>query len=319
MLAIEKITIDQEHAGKRLDKFLVERFPEISRSQIQKAVKDGTVLINGRSILPHHFLKNQDLLEIKEAEEKKSTAEHSTRITREEFVKSKKFSKIKVIKETNDFLIIEKPSGILVHPTDTNKFGTIVDWIMEKYPQLKQIGEDPTRPAIVHRLDKDVSGLMLIPKTQAAFDYFKQQFKNHTIIKKYLALVEGAVPRDEDEINFPIGRSRTKPGLFAARPLNQDGKKAISRFRVIKRFRNFTLLEVEILTGRTHQIRVHLLSYGTPVVGDKLYHPKLKPRNNPGRIFLHAAELIFTGPDGKVYHFKSKLPALLAKFEKKLK
>lgn len=322
MLPAEQITISADQAGLRLDKFLVERFPEISRSQIQKSVKDGLVSINDKKILPHHFLKAGDVIEIKTGagEGIRENTAKGKKINQEKTKKAEGLlKKVKIIAEEPDFMIIEKPAGLLVHPTDTSTVPTLADWLSDNYPALKKIGENPQRPAIVHRLDKDVSGLMIIPRTQDGFDYFKSQFKQHTITKKYTALVEGSIERDEGEINLPIGRSRTKPGLFAARPLNQDGKKAVTRFRVLKRFRNFTLLEVEILTGRTHQIRVHLLSQGHPVAGDKIYHPKLRVKDDPGRIFLHAAELAFTGPDGKQHQYESKLPKILAEFEKGLK
>lgn len=322
MLFPETISVSAEQTGYRLDKLLVERFPDISRSQIQKAIKDGLVLVGGKKVAVHHFLKTADEITIKESsgEGTKENTAKQKKISQEQIKKAEGLlKKVKIITEEKDFMIIEKPAGLLVHPTDTSTVPTLADWLSENYPALKKIGENPARPAIVHRLDKDVSGLMIIPTTQDGFDYFKSQFKQHTITKKYIALVEGPIERDEGEINLPIGRSKTKPGLFAARPLNQDGKKAITRFKVKKRFHNFTLLEVEILTGRTHQIRVHLLSQGHPVAGDRLYHPKLRPKDDPGRIFLHAAELIFAGTDGKEYHFESKLPNILKEFEDKLK
>lgn len=322
MLPAETINISAEQAGLRLDKFLVERFPDTSRSQIQKAVKDGLVIINEKKVLPHHFLKAGEEIIIKAGagEGAKENTKKQIKIHQEQVKKAEGLlKKVKIITQEPDFMVIEKPAGLLVHPTDTSTVPTLADWLSENYPALKKIGENPQRPAIVHRLDKDVSGLMIIPTTQDGFDYFKSQFKQHTITKKYLALVEGVIEREGAEINLPIGRSKTKRGLFAARPLNQDGKKAVTRFKVLKRFHSFTLLEVEILTGRTHQIRVHMLSQGHPVAGDKLYHPKLRPKDDPGRIFLHAAELIFTGPDGQEYHFESKLPNILKEFEKNLK
>ncbi len=308
------ITINLQSQGRRLDKFLTEHL-SLSRSQIQKMIKSGQVLIDQKPAAVHHFLKLNDKIEIQE--KKIGVQEKKTKKQKEK--PNRLFSQIKIIAEEPDFLILEKPAGLLVHPTETSKSGTLADWLIAKYPPLAKIGEDPLRPAIVHRLDKDVSGLMLIPKTQDSFDYFKQQFKLHNIIKKYLALVSGTVVKDEEIINFPISRSRTKRGLFAAHPHNHEGKKAITKFNVSKRFRNYTLLEVQILTGRTHQIRVHLLAHGHPVAGDKLYNGRLKTKNGLDRIFLHATELEFIDPAGKQWRFKSRLPKKLADFIKKLK
>jgi 23S rRNA pseudouridine1911/1915/1917 synthase len=321
------INTNREKRSQRLDKFLVEKLTELSRSQIQKAIKDGSILVNGKKATVHYFLKTNDEIKILSP---KSQIPNKPQIQN---LKNNKglpatdcqlqiTSEPKIIEDGDDFLIIEKPTGLLVHPTEKNENNTLVDWLLEKYPELKKIGEDPSRPAIVHRLDKDVSGLILIPKTQEAFDYFKKQFQRHLIVKKYLALAEGPIAKDEAEINFPISRSKNKPGLFAAQPASQKTnkeKKALTRLKVLKRFKNYTLLEVEILTGRTHQIRVHLLAYGHPIAGDALYNPQKGNKNKLARIFLHATELAFTGLDGVNHKFVSPLPETLADYLKNLK
>jgi len=164
--------------------------------------------------------------------------------------------------------------------------------------------------------------LMIVPKTQDSFDYFKKLFKLRTIVKKYTALVSGEISRDEDEITFPIGRSKGKKGIFAARPHSQEtefiSKKAHTKFFVLKRFINYTLLEIQILTGRTHQIRVHMLAYGHPVVGDTLYAKRIKAAKKTdlelNRLFLHASYLSFEDQEGKKFEFSSKLPAPLETF-----
>ncbi|MFA5048087.1 MAG: RluA family pseudouridine synthase [Patescibacteria group bacterium] len=314
------ITITSENQGERLDKFLVVAWPDLSRSKIQQAIKDGTVLVNGERPSVHCFLKEKDLItfiEKKEADAKPG----ATPVKKSQYGGRKLFKEIKIIADEPNFLIIEKPAGLLVHPTERNETDTLIDWLLEKYPALRKIGENPQRPALVHRLDKEVSGLMLIPKTQDAFDYFKSQFKEHTITKKYITLVEGEVNKDEGEIDLPIGRSNTKEGLFAAKPHSQKSdkdKKAITRYKITQRFKNYTLLEVEILTGRTHQIRVHMLAFGCPVVGDGLYIKK-PSKKTPGRIFLHATKLIFKDLDGTEKEFESPLPANLGEFLKGLK
>lgn len=322
------IAITGEHQGQRLDVFLSEKLHNISRSQVQKMIKNEQVLVNGKKASVHRFLKTGDKIKIN-AEQKKNEITKDIKNSRLDDAASNTkslFKKIKIKKETPNFLIIEKPAGLLVHPTDQGEKNTLVDWLIEKYPEMRKIGEDPARAGIVHRLDKEVSGLMIIPRNQNSFDYFKKQFKEHAIIKKYLALVHGEIERDAQEIDFPISRSSTKTGLFAAHPTNRGeklsakDKKAITNFKVIDRYKNYTLLEIEIFTGRTHQIRVHMLSYGHPVVGDKLYKTR-KQKNNAmvDRIFLHAAELSFTGADGKNYHFQSPLPKSLSITLSKLK
>ena len=314
------ITITAENQGERLDKFLVASLADLSRSKIQQAIKDGTILLNGEQPSVHCFLKEKDtitFIEKKEAEAKPGAAP----VKKSKHDGRKLFKEIKIIADEPNFLIIEKPAGLLVHPTERNETDTLIDWLLEKYPALRKIGENPQRPALVHRLDKEVSGLMLIPKTQDAFDYFKSQFKEHTITKKYITLVEGEINKDEGEINLPIGRSKTKEGLFAAKPHSQQSekdKKAITRYKIMQRFKNYTLLEVEILTGRTHQIRVHMLAFGCPVVGDALYIKK-PSKKTPGRIFLHATRLIFQNLNGEEKEFNSPLPDKLKEFLKGLK
>jgi len=304
-----------ETAGQRLDKFLTAELPasplggNITRSQIKKMILSGDVLINKKSAKVHQFLKEGDNISI------------ANNQTSSPATTNKLFKEIKVIAEEPNFIIIEKPAGLLVHPTDKNEANTLIDWLLKKYPELKQIGEDPQRPALVHRLDKAVSGLMLIPRTQDAFDHFKKQFKERTVTKIYTALVYGEIDKDEDKIDFPIGRSKSNPGTFAARSqkLFFKDKSAITTFDVKKRFKNYTLLEIEILTGRTHQIRVHMLAYGHPVVGDSLYALRNTKPLDVDRIFLHAHQISFESLDGEIVEFTSPLPKKLQDIIKTLK
>ncbi len=236
--------------------------------------------------------------------------------------------KYKKIFEDKNFLVINKPAGLLVHGADHIKEPTLADQLLKKYPELIKIGEDPIRPGIMHRLDKQVSGLMVITKTQAYFDHLKKQFQDRTIIKIYTALVYGKIEKDEDEINFPIQRS-SKGHKMAALPFTtkgkftEEGRQAITEFEVIKRFINYTLLKVKIKTGRTHQIRVHLSAYGHPVVGDDLYSTKKTREKNKklnlGRIFLVATKLSFTDLDKEQKTFIIELPEELKNFLKHVK
>ncbi|MDP3043654.1 MAG: RluA family pseudouridine synthase [bacterium] len=232
------------------------------------------------------------------------------------------------IYEDNNYLIINKPAGLLVHGAEHINEPALSDQLLEKYPKLAKIGEDPSRPGIMHRLDKQVSGLMAIAKTQEAFDHLKKQFKKRTVDKKYIALVYGRIARDEGVIDFPIERS-VRSGRMAALPktvkgeLELRGRRAVTEFEVKQRFINYTLLKIKIKTGRTHQIRVHMSAYGHPVVGDDLYGTKKTREKNKklnfGRIFLAARELSFDDLAEKRRHFKAGLPEELNMFLQKLK
>jgi len=236
--------------------------------------------------------------------------------------------KYQTIHENNNFLVINKPAGLLTHGADHIKEPTLVDQLLNKYPELAKIGEDPNRPGIMHRLDKQVSGLMVIAKTQDAFDHLKQQFQNRTVTKIYTALVYGKIEKDEDEINFPIQRKRTGhkmaalPATAKGKP-TEEGRRAITEFEVLQKFINYTLLKVKIKTGRTHQIRVHLTAYGHPVVGDDLYSTKKTREKNKklnlGRIFLTANELSFMDLNEKQKTFKINLQEELKKFLQQIK
>lgn len=250
---------------------------------------------------------------------------------------------IKIIFENEDYLVIDKPAGLAVHGGGNIKEKTLADWLIEKYPGIDKVGEDPVRPGIVHRLDKEVSGLMVVAKNNDSFLHLKEQFKDRDITKKYVALVHGQMINDFGSINFPI--KRAKDGYkMAAMPLNTfellsrrrptsrdqgnlDGifkaREAITEYSVIKKFVNYTLLDVKILTGRTHQIRVHFFALGHPLVGDNLYYnKKSKVQNkkiNLGRIFLFAKALSFKDRHGETCNFELEMPQELSVFIKDLR
>ena len=318
--------IDSASQGERLDHFLVKSLPDLSRTKIQKMIESGLVMVNGKKPAKHHFLKANE--EIAVLEKSASAGTDGENGEKKKKLKAgvrqgdrSLWDRINIVDDNVDYLVIEKPSGLLVHPTDKGETNTLIDWAISKYPQVRNIGEDPRRAAIVHRLDKEVSGLMVIPKTQDAFEYFKRLFKLRQIEKRYAALVYGEVANDSGEINFPIGRSKDGEGLFAATPVESGlGKPAKTRYWVTKRFKNFTLLEVEIMTGRTHQIRVHLKALGHPIVGDELYVIRgLRKKMDASRIFLHAASLGFSDLKGKEKKYVSELPDELKDLLKKSK
>ncbi len=240
-----------------------------------------------------------------------------------------------IIAETADYLVINKPAGLAVHGGGNLKEPTLADWLVVRYPKIKTVGDDPARPGLVHRLDKDVSGLMVIAKTQASFQNLKDQFKDRAVNKEYIALVHGRVAKDDGTIDFPIVRSQagykmaavpggTEKLLTRRRPQGRDqgniagwfkARPALTEFSVRQRFINYTLLRVKIKTGRTHQIRVHFFAYGHPLAGDDLYRTKkTKARNQKlklGRVFLAADRLSFRDRQGKIQSFTLALPAEL--------
>ncbi|MBI2062353.1 MAG: RluA family pseudouridine synthase [Candidatus Yanofskybacteria bacterium] len=221
---------------------------------------------------------------------------------------------IGIVYEDKNLLVINKPSGLITHPKDaTDKQKSVTSWLVEKYPEIKTVGEDPLRPGLVHRLDKDTSGLLVIAKNQESFTYLKSLFQEKKIKKFYLALVHGKPKEPKGIIDAPLGRIGMKrtTQLHGKKKL-KDKKEAITEYGTIKNFQNFTLLEVSPHTGRTHQIRVHLKSLGTPVAGDPLYGHK-DPKE-PSRLFLHAYKLQFVSPDGKALTIETELPEELQNF-----
>lgn len=236
-----------------------------------------------------------------------------------------------IIAETSDYLVINKPAGLAVHGGGNLKGPTLADWLIGRYPTIRTVGDDPARPGLVHRLDKEVSGLMVVAKTPAAFSSLKKQFQDREIAKEYLALVHGQIAADSGHIDFPIARAKSgyKMAALPARTDDLLGRRqttgrdqgninrwfqarpAETEFTVLKRFVNYTLLQVKIKTGRTHQIRVHFFAYGHPLVGDPLYFTKkTKIQNqkiNLGRIFLMANHLDFRDLAGQRQNFSLEL------------
>jgi 23S rRNA pseudouridine1911/1915/1917 synthase len=300
--------ITPENQNERLDKFLVAEL-KISRSKIQKLIKAGKIKLNGEKVTPHFFLRTDDKVHINSRDikvENKSTE-----------LKPNKKVKYKIVFEDDNVMVIDKPAGLLVHPTDKVENDTLVNGLIAYYPKLKKIGEDPVRPGIVHRLDKDVSGLMMVCKTQKAFEYFKKLFQERKVKKIYTALVHNPMERMEGTIDSPLERS--EKGKMLVKSKEQGGKEAITKYTVIKQFQNFALLEVQILTGRTHQIRTHLNFINHPIVGDKLYQQKkVKANIELDRPFLHSTKLGFKNLDGKYLEFESKLPIKLNKILKQI-
>ncbi|MBD3359778.1 MAG: RluA family pseudouridine synthase [Candidatus Buchananbacteria bacterium] len=304
------IKIKKEDEKKRLDKFLTQNLP-INRSQIKKLIKSGQILVNNKQPTVHRFLKENDIIKLQKKD--------ITELTKEKKLTANQKIKLNIVFENENIIIINKKAGLLVHPTDKMEPNTLVNGLLAYYPKIKNVGDDPLRPGIVHRLDKGVSGLMLVCKNQTAFDYYKKLFKTRQIKKIYTALVHGQMAQKEDLIDMPITRSASS-GKMAVHSKEQGGKQALTRYSVIKQFNHFALLEVEILTGRTHQIRAHLNALNHPVVGDPLYKQKnVKQKIELDRIFLHSKILGFTNLQGEYQEFTAKLPDKLDKIIKELK
>ncbi len=302
---VNKYEITTKQAGERLDKFLAEEIKEITRNQLQKLIKSGQFLVNNKEASVHYKLKDGDIVDMLEAKVDNSVLPDLASF---------------VVGENDEYLIINKPAGVIVHGGLGIKEKTLADSLLKLYPEIAQVGEDEVRPGIVHRLDKEASGLMVVAKTSKSYDNLKKQFQNRTILKEYTALVYGVLEKAEDKINFPIKRS-SKGHKMAALPDNEnieDAREAITDFKTAKKLINFTLLNVTIKTGRTHQIRAHMAAYGHPIVGDNIYSTKKtreqNKKNDLGRVFLVASRLSFYDLAGNEQTFTVDLPKDLEDF-----
>jgi 23S rRNA pseudouridine1911/1915/1917 synthase len=326
---MKKFKIKKDTVGKRLDLFLAEELGNTSRNQIQKMIKDGIFLLNGQKTAVHSFLKAGDIIAETAVDKKIAVESKDLVVDNKGNDLVNVFKKIKIIEDNPEYLVLNKPAGIIIHGGEGIKEKTLVDWLLVKYPKIKKIGDDPLRPGIVHRLDREASGLMVIAKTEDSFTNLKKQFQKRLTAKEYSVLVYGRIARPEGEINFPIKRStagykmaampeENKRSPIASNIESAGARRAITFFKVVQRFINYTLLKVKIKTGRTHQIRVHFFAYGHPVAGDDLYSTKktreMNKKINLGRIFLVADKLAFKDISGNKHEFKIDLPKELKDF-----
>ena len=307
-------SVGSDDAGRRLDLFLVSRLPDVSRSRVQQLIAQQNVLVNGSAVKPSHALREQDSIEIN-GDVKPSPL----RAMAEDIP-------LEVVYEDEDLAVINKPAGMMVHAgagatDDARNRGTLVNALLHRFGSLSGVGGE-ARPGIVHRLDKQTSGLILVAKNDSAHRKLAQQFSSRKIRKTYMALVHGRLEKDSGTIATPISRDAMRRTRMTTR--RSKGREALTHYQVERRiessFGKFTLLRIQIATGRTHQIRVHLASLGHPVVGDTLYGA---PREIPGkgaalslgRNFLHAAELEFEHPrTAVVLTFARALPEDLQEF-----
>ncbi|MDD4879493.1 MAG: RluA family pseudouridine synthase [Candidatus Omnitrophica bacterium] len=286
--------VGPEAASARLDQYLVSVLPRtVSRSHLKKLIDGGSILVDGKAAKPHHKVKPGEKIEVSFEEPV------SPELKAEDIA-------LDIIYEDDDMIVINKQPGIAVHPAPGTRSGTIVNALLNHCRKLSDLNEG--RPGIVHRLDKDTSGVMVAAKNNASHAELAKQFKDRTVKKNYLALVKGVVELDNGVVDLPIGRHPSNRQKMAVR--HDSARNAVTEYKVIKRFDGFTLVKLDLKTGRTHQIRVHMAYIGHPVLGDEKYGSKGKfPRQA-----LHSYYLRLRHPkDGREMEFKADLPDDMSK------
>lgn len=293
-----QIVVAQTETGVRLDSYIATK-EKFSRMTIKRLLEQGKITVNGKQVKPAYIVQNEDIIVIQKEEAKESKLKPQN-------------IPISIIYEDKDILVVNKPKGLVVHPGNGNVDGTLVNAILALCKNsLSGIGGE-IRPGIVHRLDKDTSGLLIIAKNDEAHIKMSEQIKNREVKKTYLALVRGIVAENEATIDMPIGRSSKDRKKMA---VTKNGKQAITHFKVLERFHtqkaSYTLLQIKIDTGRTHQIRVHMAEVGHPVIGDMIYSNGKNEFEVQGQC-LHALKLEFKHPiTGKQMQLEAPIPTYL--------
>lgn len=299
---MKNVIVNENDKGKRLDIYIAENFNELSRTMIKKLIESNNILVNDKSEKVSYKVQanNNISIDVPEAKETKLKAQEIP---------------LDIIYEDSDIIVVNKPKGMVVHPANGNPDGTLVNAILSICKNsLSGIGGE-LRPGIVHRLDKDTSGLIIVAKNDKAHINMSEQIKERNVKKTYIALVRGNVPEEEATINMPIGRSTKDRKKMA---VTKNGKQAITHFKVLKRYSKYTLLEIKIETGRTHQIRVHMAEIGYPVVGDAVYSNGKNEFGIEGQM-LHAYKLEFMHPiTNKHMELTAPLPQYFEEILKKL-
>lgn len=290
-----------EEVGQRLDRYLVPVLSELSRTRIQQLITTEAIRVNGRASKPGYLLRVGDEITVDQDATLPQTS-HAQPNT----------LPLEIVYEDEDMLVINKAPGMVVHPAPGHSNDTLVNALLAYYPDL-QADETDQRPGIVHRLDRDTSGLLIVAKNARAQAALVEQMQHHEVVKRYQTLVEGVIALDQGSIDAPIGRNPRHRQQMAITTVSS--REARTHFRVLERFNRHTLLLIQLETGRTHQIRVHLKAIGHPVVGDLTYGSGNVIRGSKlDRQFLHAWQLQFAHPiSGKPLHFEAPLPADLQK------
>ncbi len=295
--------IEEAIAGERIDKFLSDSLPDVSRSYIQKLIKDGQVTVNQKTVKSNYKLNAGDLLSMEEPELQEPDIEAED-------------IPLDILYEDSDLLIINKPKGMVVHPSAGHYSGTLVNALMHYCKDDLSGINGVLRPGIVHRIDMDTTGSLLVCKNDFSHNHIAEQLKVHSITRVYHAIVHGVIKDEEGTINAPIGRhpiDRKKMSIN-----HKNGKEAVTHYKVLKRFKNFTYIECLLETGRTHQIRVHMSSISHPLLGDAVYGPAKSPYKLQGQT-LHAKTIGIIHPrTGEYLEVEAPLPEYFTNLLKKL-
>lgn len=293
-----------EEAGIRIDRCLSEKCPQLSRSYIQKLLKDGQICVNGRPVKANYKVQERDqiLLSLPELKDPDILPEEIP---------------LDILYEDEDVLVVNKPKDMVVHPSAGHTEGTLVNAVLSHCKGNLSGINGVMRPGIVHRIDKDTTGALLICKNDEAHRDLAEQLKEHTIRRRYRAIVAGNLKEDEGTVDAPIGRHPVDRKKMAIN--HKNGKEAVTHYRVLERFGNATYIECRLETGRTHQIRVHMSSLGHPLLGDETYGPSKNPYHLQGQA-LHAMILGFVHPrTGAYMEFTAPLPEYFLKLLDKLR
>ena len=299
-------SIGSDHAGSRLDAYLASQIEGWSRARLQRLIENEDVLVNGKAVKPSYKLREDDEIEVE------LIAPVTGSFAPENIP-------LDIVYEDDTLVVVNKPAGLVVHPAAGMPSGTLANALAYHFQQLPDSGTG-VRPGLVHRLDRDTSGLLVVAKTDAALENLSDQFRDRTVFKSYVALVHGRMASNSGKIDQPLGRDLSNRTRMA---VVRSGRNALTLYRVRRGYDRFTLLDVELKTGRTHQIRVHLAWLKHPVVGDETYgggrdntiqDARLRARvRNLDRQFLHAEKLAFKHPKtGEFVKFECTLPAELA-------
>lgn len=294
----------EEGTGSRIDRYLSEQIPEMSRAHLQKLLKDGGVTVNDRPVKSSYKVVEGDRiqLDIPEAVEPEIVPEEMD---------------LDILYEDKDIILINKPKGMVVHPAAGHATGTLVNGLMAHCRGDLSGINGVMRPGIVHRIDMDTTGVLIVCKNDKAHNAIAEQLKVHSITRKYYAIVHGVVKEDEGTVHAPIGRHPVDRKKMSINEKN--GKDAITHYRVLRRFRRFTYIECQLETGRTHQIRVHMASIGHPLLGDHVYGPAKCPFSGLQGQTLHAGVLGIIHPTtGEYMEFQAPLPEYFERLLKKL-
>ncbi|NLM12684.1 MAG: RluA family pseudouridine synthase [Epulopiscium sp.] len=296
--------VENEDVGKRVDVFLTNELEEVSRSFIQKLIFDEKIKVNQKPIKPNYKLKLDDIIdvEIPDPEPVNILAEPIS---------------LDILYEDNDIIVVNKPQGMVVHPAPGHYTGTLVNALLYHCKDDLSGINGMLRPGIVHRIDKDTSGVLMVAKNDYAHNHLALQLKEHSITRKYNAIVYHNIINDVGTINAPIGRHPTERKKMAV--TQKNSRHAVTHYTVLERFGQFTFIEAQLETGRTHQIRVHMKHIGHPLLGDPVYGPKSQPYNINGQM-LHARVLGFVHPSKNEYmEFEAPLPKYFMDFIERLR